>query len=84
MIYPLNYGYVEGITGGDGEEQDAYVFGAEMPIHHFKGKVIAVYHRTDDNEDKWIVSADGRDYTDEQILKRIEFQERYFEGELIR
>ena len=84
MIYPLNYGYVEGITGGDGEEQDVYVFGAEMPIHHFKGKVIAVYHRTDDNEDKWIVSVDGRDYTDEQILKRIEFQERYFDGELIR
>ena len=21
-IYPLNYGYIEGMTGGDGEEQD--------------------------------------------------------------
>ena len=24
-IYPINYGYVAGIMGGDGEEQDAYI-----------------------------------------------------------
>ena len=39
---------------------------------------------TDDTEDKWIVSVDGKDYTDEEILKLIEFQEKYFEGYLIR
>ena len=27
---------------------------------------------------------DGKDYTDEEILKLIEFQEKYFEGYLIR
>ena len=26
MIYPINYGYVPGLIGGDGEEQDVYVF----------------------------------------------------------
>ena len=83
MIYPVNYGYVDGIISGDGEEQDAYILGSDQPLSIFEGKVIAIYHRTNDIEDKWIVSLD-RDYSDAEILKAIEFQERYFEGELIR
>ena len=83
MIYNVNYGYVDGIIAGDGEEQDVYILGADRPLSEFEGKVIAVYHRTNDNEDKWIVSLDG-DHTDAEILEAIEFQERYFEGELIR
>ena len=27
MIYPINYGYVDGVFAGDGAEQDVYVFG---------------------------------------------------------
>ena len=84
MIYPINYGYVGGIFAADGEEQDVYIFGTDEPIETFTGKVIAVYHRTNDTEDKWIVSVDGKDYTDEEILKLIEFQEKYYEGHLIR
>ena len=84
MIYPINYGYVEGVLAGDGEEQDAYVFGSDKPIDIFEGKVIAVYHRFNDTEDKWIVSLDGSDYSDDEILKAIHFQEKYFEGKLIR
>lgn len=84
MIYPLNYGYVDGIFAGDGAEQDVYVLGADQPITVFEGKVIAVYHRTNDAEDKWIVSLDGADYSDEEILRMIHFQEQYFEGELLR
>ena len=83
-VYPVNYGYVEGITAGDGEEQDAYVFGTDRPLRAFEGTVIAVYRRFDDVEDKWIVSLDGRDYPDEEILDAIRFQEQYFQGELIR
>ena len=84
MIYPINYGYVDGVFAADGEEQDVYVFGTNEPVETFAGKVIAVYHRTNDNEDKWIVSLDGTDYSDEDILSAIEFQEQYFEGELLR
>jgi len=84
MVYPVNYGYVEGVYAGDGEEQDVYVLGADGPIETFEGKVIAVCCRLDDAEDKWIVSADGRDYTDEEIMRQIGFQERYFDSELIR
>jgi len=84
MIYTVNYGYIEGIFAPDGEEQDVYVLGADSPLERFEGKVIAVYHRTNDVEDKWIVSLDGRAYTDREILRAIDFAERYFEGELIR
>ncbi len=84
LRYPVNYGYVEGVFAGDGEEQDAYVFGADGPLETFEGKVIAVWHRTDDAEDKWIVSLDGRDVSDEEILRTIRFQERFFRGVLLR
>lgn len=46
--------------------------------------MIAVYHRFNDNEDKWIVSLDNRDYSDDEILQAIHFQEQFFEGELVR
>lgn len=84
MIYPINYGFVEGIMAPDGAEQDVYVLGTDEPIKSFEGKVIAVYHRLNDVEDKWIVSIDGRNYTDEEILKIIDFQEQYFKGRLLR
>lgn len=84
MVYPVNYGFVHGVFAGDGEEQDVYVLGTDKPIRSFEGTVIAVYHRLDDAEDKWIVSLDGTDYSDEEILEAIWFQEQYFEGELIR
>ncbi len=46
--------------------------------------VIAVYHRYNDVEDKWIVAPVGMDFSEEEILKAIEFQEKYFEGRLYR
>ncbi len=84
MVYPINYGYIEGVIAGDGEEQDAYVLGTDKPIDTFEGKVIAVYHRFNDEEDKWIVSLDGSNYSDDEILRFIKFQEQYYEGKLIR
>ena len=84
MIYPINYGYVEGVMAEDGEEQDVYVLGTDAPLETFEGKVIAVYHRLNDLEDKWIVTLDGTDYSDEEILQAIHFQEQFFKGILIR
>ena len=52
MIYPINYGYVDGVIAGDGAEQDVYIFGPLAPIRTFTGKVIAVLHRLNDCEDK--------------------------------
>lgn len=82
MIYPVNYGYVDGVYGGDGMEQDVYLFGTEEPLETFEGRVVAVWHRFDDTEDKWIVSLDGEDLTAEKILGDISFQEQFFYGKL--
>lgn len=84
MRYPVNYGYVDGILADDGEEQDVYIFGTDKPLTHFEGRVIAVYHRFNDVEDKWIVSLNGEDITDEKILGDISFQEQFFYGKLYR
>ena len=27
LYYPVNYGYVDGVVGGDGEDQDIYLLG---------------------------------------------------------
>lgn len=83
-IYPINYGYVEGVYAGDGEEQDVYVLGINTPIESFEGEIIAIYHRFVDVEDKWIVSVNQKEYSNQEILDAINFQERYFEGELLR
>ena len=84
MRYPINYGYIDGVFAGDGAEQDVYLFGKDKPLKYFEGKVIAVYHRFDDVEDKWIVSLNGEDVADEKILGDISFQEQFFYGKLYR
>ena len=84
FIYPVNYGYIPGTVSGDGEELDAYVLGEHKPLDEFTGKVIAIIHRTSDNDDKLVVMKDGRNYTDEQIRALTEFQEQYFESIIIR
>ena len=45
---------------------------------------MAVFHRFNDVEDKWIVSLDGKDIPDEIILGDISFQEQFFYGKLYR
>lgn len=84
MIYPINYGYVPGVIAADGARQDAYILGADGPLRRFEGTVIAVVHWTNEVEDKRIVSLDGRDYPDEEILAQIHFQKRFLEGFLCR
>ena len=83
MIYPVNYGFVEGIIAPDGEEQDAYVLGIDSPIEKFTGKVIAIVHRTNDVEDKWVVASANMTFSKEEIEKKVAFQEKYFKHEII-
>lgn len=84
FLYPVNYGYVDGVSAMDGDAQDVYLLGVDAPMETFTGKIIAVYHRFDDVEDKWIVTPDGSDIPDEEILRRIHFQEQFFHGRLCR
>ena len=84
FIYPVNYGYIPNTVSGDGEELDAYVLGVHKPVEQFTGKVIAIIHRTNDNDDKLVVVPEDKNYTDEQIIALTEFQEQYFESVILR
>lgn len=84
FIYLVNYGYIPGTVSGDGEELDAYILGVHQPLDTFEGRVIAVIHRLDDDDDKLIVVEDGKNYTDDQINALVEFQEKWFKTEIIR
>lgn len=83
MYYPINYGYVEGITAPDGEEQDAYILGVSEAVETFTGKIIAIVHRHDDVEEKWVVAPEGMSFTKESIREQIRFQEQYFDSEIV-
>lgn len=83
MIYPVNYGYVEGIFAPDGAWQDAYILGVDRPVYSFVGRVIAVVTRADDVEDKWVVAPEGSSFSREQIEKQVRFQEQYFNSAVI-
>lgn len=81
--YTVNYGFVEGVTGGDGEEQDAYVLGVPFPVKKFDGYVVAVIVRKNDVETKWVVAPIGTRFTREEIEKAVNFQEKFFDIEII-
>lgn len=82
MYYPVNYGYIKGITAPDGEEQDAYILGVNKTVSEFTGKVIAVVHRYNDVEEKWVVAPEGKVFSAEEIKNQIAFQEQYFQSEV--
>ena len=84
FIYTLNYGYIPNTISGDGEELDAYVLGVYEPIEEFKGNVIAIIHRTDDEDDKLVVAPKNINYSDDAIKALTEFQERFFNSIIIR
>lgn len=83
IFYSINYGYIEGIIAPDGEEQDAYILGVEEPIESFTGEIIAIIHRKNDIEDKWIVAPKGMKFTIREIEKQVQFQEKYFDYEVL-
>ena len=78
LIYPVNYGFLPGIPGGDGEEQDVYIPGVDHPVPEFTGCVIAAIHREDDAEDKLVAAPEGFCCSKEEIGRAVHFQERYF------
>ena len=83
IYYPVNYGYIEGIMAPDGEEQDAYILGVDVPVKKFTGKVIAIIHRRNDVEDKWVVAPEGQEFSRKEIEEQTHFQEKYFDSEVI-
>ncbi|KKQ67321.1 MAG: hypothetical protein US86_C0001G0248 [Candidatus Daviesbacteria bacterium GW2011_GWA2_38_24] len=84
FLYPVNYGYIEGVKAPDGEDLDAYVLGVFEPVETFTGKCIAIIHRKNDKDDKLVVVPEDTNYSDDQIKALVEFQERFFDSEVRR
>ena len=84
FIYPLNYGYVPNTLNTDGEEIDCYVLGVFEPIDRFNGKCIAIIHRLNDDDDKLIIVPNEKKYSNDAIIALTEFQEQYYNIEIVR
>lgn len=82
LYYPVNYGYVEGIMGGDGEEQDVYLLGVNEPVEEYRGIILARIKRKDDVEEKWVAAPKGMHFSKEEIRQQTHFQEQYFDSEI--
>lgn len=84
FIYESNYGFIPGTLSPDGEELDAYLLGIDGPVAEGSGRVVAIIHRTNDDDDKLIVSANGEDIDDKTIREKTDFQEKFFKSVIIR
>lgn len=67
IYYLVNYGFVPDTIAPDGGELDTYVLGVFVPVKEFIGKCIAVIHRTDEDDDKLVVTPQDKEYSDVEI-----------------
>lgn len=82
LHYTVNYGFLPGVQGGDGEEQDVYVLGVEEPLERFTGTIIGAIRRRDDNEDKLVAAPVGMTFHQGQIGEQVHFVEKYFDSKV--
>ncbi len=82
-VYPVNYGYLPGVAGGDGEEQDAYLLGVSEPVTEADAAVVGVARRKNDVEDKLITAPEGTAFTKAEMAAAVRFQEQWFDTEIL-
>ena len=80
LVYRVNYGEIPGVLAADGDWQDVYVLGVDEPLTTFTGRRIAVIHRRDDVETKWVLAPEGMTFSEEEIMAAVRFQEQYFDS----
>ena len=76
-VYPINYGFIPGVLGGDGEELDVYLLGVDHPVREAVCRVIGAVLREDDDEDKLIAAPPGMTFTAAEMAAAVHFQERF-------
>lgn len=59
-----------------GRDRTFTSWGVEVPLEEFVGQVIAVIHRFDDVEEKWVAAPPGKRFSREEIAAQVAFQER--------
>ena len=83
LVYPINYGFIPGVLGGDGEELDVFLVGVDTPVSTFTGRIIGIVYRADDVEDKLIMAPLGRSYSSDELAKAVHFQEKYYHSTVV-
>ncbi len=78
LVYPINYGYIPDVLGGDGEELDVYLLGVSHAVDSYTCRIIAIVHRENDVEDKLVAAPEGLSFTHDEINNAIHFQEKYY------
>lgn len=66
-VYPINYGYIPELMGGDGEEQDVYIISHDQ-------------QQPDDIEDKWVLAPVNEEINKALIAEQTHFMEQYFDS----
>ena len=85
LIYEVNYGFVPDTKAPDGKEIDAYLLGVDKPVDEFTGKCVAIIHRLNDDDDKLVIVPENyKEITNDEILKAVNFQEKWFHTKVIR
>ena len=82
LVYPVNYGYIPGVYGGDGEELDVYLLGVDVPMDEYYCKIIGAVIRKNDVEDKLIAAPVGMNFKADKAYKLIKFQEQWYDTEI--
>ena len=80
LVYPINYGYIPDVLGGDGEELDVFLLGVDHPVETYTGRIIGIVYRADDVEDKLIMAPEGVTFTVEEMTAAVHFQEKYYQS----
>lgn len=78
LLYPINYGYIPGVLGGDGEELDVYLVGVTTAVESYTGRIVGIVHREDDVEDKLVMAPANMLPTREEMEAAVHFQEQYY------
>ena len=82
IIYPINYGFIPKVLGGDGEELDVYLLGVDAPVKEYTARIIGIVHRHNDVEDKLVAATEGLNFTVQEIMEAVKFQEQYYDSEI--
>ena len=78
LVYPINYGYIPNVLGGDGEELDVYLMGVDEPVESYTGRIIGIVYRANDVEDKLVMAPFNTSFSAEEIARAVYFQEKYY------
>ena len=82
LIYPLNYGYIPDVLGGDREELDVYLLGVTEPVKEYTARIIGAAYRKNDVEDKLIAAPVGIIFSENEARKAVSFQEQWYDTEI--